>query len=132
MVSEQNAKNVITAFTACDNSHRQRSCSQSAGTWVQLLVAWLAGKVKAKKITSVATRQSPADQREDRGRALCAYEQRKRNVRNCSSNQNDPEQRPAAIDALGNKVVAFAQVDLVRQGEQGARRRELMPVRSAP
>src|SRR4029450_13532836 len=60
-------KNVITAFIACDNSHRQRSCSQSGGIWVQLLVARLAGNVKAQKITSVATKTESADQREDRG-----------------------------------------------------------------
>ena len=41
--SEQKPTKEITAFIACDTSHCQRSCCQSAGTSVQLLVAWLAG-----------------------------------------------------------------------------------------
>src|SRR5262245_18745916 len=57
IASEQKPQKAISAFTACETSHGQRSCCQAAGTSVQLLVAWLAGNVKAKKMTRFATRQ---------------------------------------------------------------------------
>lgn len=39
IVSEQKPTKVITALTACDTSHCQRSCSQLAGISVQLFIA---------------------------------------------------------------------------------------------
>src|SRR5438270_11534975 len=54
-VTEQRARKVITAFAACEYSHRVLRLAQFAGATVQFDVAWFAGYVQMKKIASEAS-----------------------------------------------------------------------------
>ena len=68
-VTAHSAAKVRNAFAAWAYSHRRRSSCQSAGTTVQLTVAWLAGKVQMKKTASApAIRRKAANASQNRRR----------------------------------------------------------------